>query len=138
MSGSSADAEIQSLIEQRKSLESEIEWTNPKNAKKLAESREKLSQVNTRLYFLTTPPEIIEQDRIQFASQIREANRSVAKSEMSKGIGCFAVAAIVSALTYWLATTSESGGTYMVFRGAMAVGAFMLLRGVWIYFKNRG
>jgi len=63
------------------------------------------------------------------------ALRKAAKSEVLKGFGWFAVALVITGITYALA---EPGSTYFVFYGAMIYGVYRLLRGIyyWIFPKQ--
>jgi hypothetical protein len=60
------------------------------------------------------------------------AAREAAKREMTKGVLWFVGAAALTGITY---ATAGPGGTYVVFWGALAYGAYRLARAVY-YWAN--
>lgn len=60
------------------------------------------------------------------------AAREAAKREMIKGVLWFIGGALLTGITY---ATADPGGTYVVFWGALAYGAYRLLRAIY-YWAN--
>lgn len=64
-----------------------------------------------------------------FASEVRAA-REVAKGEMLKGAIWIVAGGLISGLTY---LSTEPDGSFLVFWGAIAYGAFRVMRAAYIW-----
>ena len=66
----------------------------------------------------------------QIAETLSVKEAHVSSAKLYRGLAYLVTGVSVTAVTYWIATTSPGGGTYIVAWGAMLVGAILSLTGL--------
>jgi hypothetical protein len=70
-------------------------------------------------------------------ANVNLAIRKRALRQIAVGFGILVVGVIVTAVTYHIASNSQSGGTYLVLWGPMAIGALTIFRGFRTLFSSK-